>query len=154
MAILKSLITVPSIVVQESDTSALSMPRPTLPPLDLTQLRSNTGAGYSPVFEGQDRLQPSYSPQSEVDDEASSPVRTWSTIGGPDSQVALAGDNSELYIPKTSISNSRSQEMDENEANQVVRSLNQSAWRGAIHSTSRPTSRGGGSDRSGGSDRE
>ena len=152
--ILKSLITVPSIVVQESDTSAPSIPRPTLPSLDLTQMRHNTGAGYSPVFEGQDRLQPSYSPQSDVEDEANSPVRTWSTIGGPDSQIALSGGNSELYIPKIPISNSRSQEMDENEASQVVQSLNQSAWRGAIRSTSRPTSRGGGSDRSGGSDRE
>src|SRR5438552_19167175 len=43
--ILKYLITVPSIVVQETDTSALSVPRPTLPSLDLTQMRSNLGSG-------------------------------------------------------------------------------------------------------------
>ena len=148
--ILVYLITVPSIVVQESDTSALSIPRPSLPSLDLTQMRHDVGTGYSSVFEGQDRLQPSYSPQSDVEDEASSLGRTWSTIGGPDSQIATSGVNSELYIPKILISNSRSQEIDENETSQVMQSLSRSAWRGAI----RPTSRGGRSDRSAGSDRE
>lgn len=149
------LIKVPAIVVQESDTSTPSMLRPTLPSLDLTQMRDNMGAGYSPVLDGQDRLHPSYSPQSDVEDEAGSPVRTWSTIGGPDSQIASAQGNSELYTTKIPISNNRSQKMDENEANQVVQSLNQSAWRGAIRSSpSRPTSRGGGSDISAGSDRE
>ena len=149
------LIKVPAIVVQESDTSTPSIPRPTLPSLDLTQMRDNMGAGYSPVLDGHDRLHPSYSPQSDVEDEANSPARTWSTIGGPDSRMASAGGNSELYTPKIPISNNRSQEMDENEANQVVQSLNQSVWRGAIRSSpSRPTSREGRSDISAGSDRE
>jgi len=153
--VLMYLIKVPSIVVQESDTPALSIPRPTLPSLDLTQVRQDMGAGYSSGFDGQERLQPSYSPQSDVEDEASSPVRTWSTLGGPDSQIAMSAGNSELYIPKIPISNGRSQEMDENEASQVVQSLSQSVWRGVIGSSpARPTSRGERSDRSAGSDRE
>jgi hypothetical protein len=139
--ILMYLITVPAIVVQESDAPVLSIPRPSLPSLDLTQMRDDMGEGYSSGFEGQDRLQPSYSQQSDVQDEGSSPGRSWSTIGGPDSQIALSGENSELYIPKIPISNNRSHEMDENEAIQLVQSLTQSAWRGAIPAGS--TSKGG-----------
>ena len=145
----------PSIVVQETDTSARSVPRPTLPSLDLTQMRNTFGAGCSSGFVGQDRLQPSYSPQSDAGEEAGSSARSWSSIGGPESQIASSGGSPELYIPKNPQSNNRSHPMDEDEASQVVQSLNQSAWGGAIRSTStRATARGRRLGRSAGSDQE
>lgn len=98
---LSKLIEVPSIVVEETETSSLSVPRAAMPSLDLTQMR-NLGAGYSstrPVFRQEDRLQVQGSSQSESDDESDSRGRTWSNLGAPDSQVATSAGQSELYCP-------------------------------------------------------
>lgn len=95
------LIAVPSIVVEESEASILPNPRPALPSLDLTQMRDNTGAGYYPTssnFDGQDQLHAPSSQHSEAEDDLPSPTRTWSTIGGPESNIATsAAATSELY---------------------------------------------------------
>ena len=72
-----------------------------MPSLDLTQMRDNMGSRYSPTspsFDGQERLH-AYSPhQSDTEDESRSPARTWSTIGGPESNIATSAVNSELYV--------------------------------------------------------
>ena len=88
----------PSIVVEESETSNLPASRPPLPSLDLTQIR-NTGGGYSPTSptsRGQSRLHALYSQQSDAEDEEGSLVRTWSNIGAPGSQIATSEVNTEL----------------------------------------------------------
>ena len=96
---------VPSIVVEESESASLGIPNPrlALPSLDLTYMRGNMGSSYSP--EGspihiplRDRSQGLHSPVSPEDENAS-PIRTWSNIGGPDSQIATSTGNSELYSP-------------------------------------------------------
>jgi hypothetical protein len=139
--------------VQEDETSSLSVPRLGLPSLDLTQMRNTMGTGYSPTspaFPRPDRLQTSDRQLSDTEDESTSPVRTWSSIGGPDSQISTSAITSELYIDIQSQSNIRSQPLDEEEANQVVQSLSHSAWGGAIRSPTR--SRTGRSENSAGSD--
>ena len=94
------LILVPQIVVEESELSGLSIPtsRP-MPSLDLTQMRNNSGAGYSPVepnYSRQDHLQARYYPQqSDSEDESGSQI-SWANIGGPESQIATSTGHSEL----------------------------------------------------------
>jgi hypothetical protein len=93
------LIQVPAIVVQESESSSLSVPRPAFPSLDLTQMRDDMGTGYSPNpshIGSSVALQSPWTQQSETDDVANSPVRTWSNIGGPQSRIATSAGNSEL----------------------------------------------------------
>ena len=147
---------VPSIVVEESESAGpeISNPRLALPSLDLTYMRGNTGAGYSPEVSPthipvRDRSQGLHSPQSSPE-ESPWPIRTWTSLGAPDSQIAMSTGSSELYsLLRGPQANFRSQPMDENEANQVVRSLNQSAWGGAIRgSPSRSQHSRTGSDRS------
>jgi len=116
---------VPSIVVEESETSMLSVPRVTQPSLDLTQMRNDVGAGYSPTtpaFSTSDRL---YTQSNDAGQ--SSQIRSWSNLGAPDSQISTSEVHSEM-----------SQPMDEDEAHKVVQSLNQSVWGDAI----RPPTRG------------
>ena len=95
---------VPSIVVQESDMSSLSVPRATLPSLDLTNMRNREmGGGYSPTSPAFGaRLQPNprghY--RSESEDEANSQNRSWSSLGAPGSQVSNptnTEESSEMY---------------------------------------------------------
>ena len=89
----------PSIVVEEPQSSSLSIPRTALPSLDLTHLRHNMGAGYSPTspsFDAQDRLHVYYSPNSDAEDESFSAGSTWSNLGGPDSHIATSSGNVEL----------------------------------------------------------
>ena len=134
---------VPSIVVQESEAMSLSLPRPALPSLDLTQMRE-IGHGYSSSLSG---LSPTSSdgPRLGSSDGGSSPIRMWSNLGAPDSQIATSSGGSELFVPLNLSANCSSQPMDEAEASQVVQSLNQSAWSSAIRSTSRSgTSSGNG----------
>lgn len=92
------LIVVPAIIVEEPELPNLSVPRP-MPSLDLTQMRNDMGAGYSPTSPtfGQESLQVRYSPQSDGEDESSSPFRTWSSIGGPESQIATSTVQSGMY---------------------------------------------------------
>jgi hypothetical protein len=87
--------TVPSIVVEESEMSSLSVPRPAHPSLDLTQMRHAMGAGYSPTspsFSGSDRLLRS------DDGEQGSGAKSWSNIGAPGSQISTSAVDSELYV--------------------------------------------------------
>ena len=93
---LRKLITVPSIVVQESEATSLAVPRPALPSLDLTQMRE-LGKGYSSNVSRQDSTS-SELPRLGLTDEGS-PVRTWSSIGNPDSQIATSAGVSELLDP-------------------------------------------------------
>jgi hypothetical protein len=83
---------VPSIVVEESEATSLAVPRPALPSLDLTQMR-DLGSGYSP------NVSPTTVdfPRLELSD-GGSPVRTWSNIGGPESQIATSSGVSELFV--------------------------------------------------------
>jgi hypothetical protein len=95
------LIAVPTIVVEESNTST---PRPALPSLDMTHMRYGMGAGYSPTssnFDGQERLQAHPVQQSDTEDESRSSARTWASIGGPQSNIASPAVDSELYIHST-----------------------------------------------------
>jgi hypothetical protein len=94
------LIAVPTIVVEESEAS---IPRPTLPSLDMTHMRDDMGAGYSPSsnFDGQERLQASPVHQSDTEDESRSPARTWSSIGRPQSNITISANDPELYIHST-----------------------------------------------------
>ena len=64
--------------------------------LDLTYMRTNMGAGYSPTspsFDAQDRLHVYYSPNSDAEDSAG---KTWSNLGGPESHIATSSGNLEL----------------------------------------------------------
>ena len=91
---------VPSIVVQESETSGLSVPRPALPSLDLTNLRRDMGSGYSPMsplFSGQSSIQPSPVHGLDVVERSSSENRSWSNLGGPDTNLTASAANTELY---------------------------------------------------------
>lgn len=129
---LHKLITVPSIVVEESEATSLSVPRPALPSLDLTQMRE-ISTGYSSNLSGPSPTS-SDLPRLGLSDGGSSPIRTWSNLGAPDSQIATSSGVSELLTPLIGHLMCSSQPMDEAEANQVVQSLNQSAWGGAIRS--------------------
>lgn len=83
---------VPSIVVEASESN-LSIPaRTALPSLDLTQMRRDMGTGYSEPSptDWRGRLQPSPTQRSDTEDGTSPPGRTWSSIGGPDSQIATS----------------------------------------------------------------
>ena len=95
---------VPSIVVEESESASLGIPNPrfALPSLDLTHMRGKMGTGYpsdvSPTHSpAQDRSQGLHSPVSSPEDEIPSPIKTWSNIGGPESQIATSTGTSELY---------------------------------------------------------
>jgi len=90
---LYKLIPVPAIVVEESEATSLAIPRPALPSLDLTQMR-DLGAGYSSNDSRQDSTSPESSRLGVT--EGGSPVRMWSNIGGPDSQIASTSGVSEL----------------------------------------------------------
>ena len=93
------LMKVPSIVIEESETSLLSVPRAAMPSLDLTQMR-HIASGYAPtqpVLSQQDRLYVRGRSHSESDDESESQGRTWSNLGAPDSQIATSAVQSELY---------------------------------------------------------
>jgi hypothetical protein len=85
----------PSIVVEESETSLLSVPRAGMPSLDLTQMR-NLGSPTRPAFGQQDRLQVQGSSRSESDDESDPHGRTWGNLGAPDSQLSTTTGQSEL----------------------------------------------------------
>ena len=144
---------VPSIVVEESESASLGIPNPrfALPSLDLTHMRGNMGTGYSSDVSpthipAQDRSQGLHSPVSSPEDEIPSPIKTWSN--------RHIYRNFRIVFPiKTPQTNHRSQPMDETEANQVVQSLNQSVWGGAIQgSPSRSKHSRKGSDRSDGRD--
>jgi hypothetical protein len=93
------LIVVPAIIVEESEPSSLPVPRPAMLSLDLTQMRNDMGTGYSPTSPsfGRDPLQTRSSPQSAGDDDSNSPFKTWSNIGGPESQVVASAAQPELY---------------------------------------------------------
>jgi hypothetical protein len=127
-----------------------------MPSLDLTQMRGDLGAGYSPTsptFTRYNHLRSSWTETEDGQDQLNLPTRGWANIGGPDSQIASSGGTSELYHLSNASLIGRSQAMDEEEASHVVQSLNASAWSGAIRGTphvSRPST--GGSDRSAGSD--
>ena len=98
------LMKVPSIVIEESESSLLSIPRAAMPSLDLTHMR-HMASGYSstqPVLAQQDRLYVRGRSHSESDDESESRGRTWSNLGAPDSQIATSAVQSELYRPPTS----------------------------------------------------
>jgi len=129
---------IPSIVVEESETSMLDVPRVAQPSLDLTQMRNAMGAGYSPTTPAFTRADRLYTTES---DEQDSQIRSWSNIGAPGSSIATSAVTSEL-----------SQPMDAHEASQIVQSLNTSAWGGAIRSPAGSRHSPGPSDGSGGSD--
>jgi len=93
---------VPFIVVEASESSLSTPARTALPSLDLTQMRRDMGTGYSepsPTY-GRGRLQLSPTQRYDVEDGAGPPGRTWSSIGGPDSQIATS-INTELYVLQT-----------------------------------------------------
>jgi hypothetical protein len=139
---------VPSIVVEESETSMLDVPRVAQPSLDLTQMRNAMGAGYSPTTPAFTRADRMYTTES---DEQDSQIRSWSNIGAPGSSIATSAVTSELYVSSECL-NIRSQPMDAHEASQVVQSLNTSAWGGAIRSPAVSRHSPGPSDGSGGPD--
>lgn len=90
---------VPSIVVEESESAGLAVPRPAFPSIDLTQMRNTMGTGYmshqSDVGQAGGLQSPS-SQQSDRDPGVNSPARTWSSIGGPESQIARSHSTSRL----------------------------------------------------------
>jgi len=127
------LIAVPSIVVHEDELSGLSVPRPALPSLDLTQMRREGGTGYSPtspVFPGQLSIQLSPVQDDDIVERSSTELRSWSSIVGPDSH--LTPSDGQLYTFLIEFSDNRSQPLDEEEASQVARSLGESVWSDAI----------------------
>ena len=87
---------VPSIVVEESEATSLAVPRLALPSLDLTQMR-DLGSGYSSNVSDQTPTTVDF-PRLELSD-GGSPVRSWSNIGGPESQIATSSGVSELFVP-------------------------------------------------------
>jgi hypothetical protein len=104
LAKFQKLIKVPSIVVEESETSLLSVPRAAMPSLDLTQMRNDMGTGYSPTrpaFSQEDRLQVQGISPSGSEDESESHPRSWSNLGAPDSQIATISTQSDLYLHLT-----------------------------------------------------
>jgi hypothetical protein len=139
---------VPSIVVEESETSMLNVPRVAQPSLDLTQMRNAMGAGYSPTTPAFTRTDRLYITES---DEQDSQIRSWSNIGAPGSSIATSAVSSELYV-SSECPNIRSQPMDAHEASHVVQSLNTSAWSGAIRTPAGSRHSPGRSDGSAGSD--
>jgi len=98
------LTVVPSIVVEESESEILDIPRAPMPSMDLTQMRTDMGTGYysnysptSPAFDGQEQLHVSSSgAQSDNEDDSPSAPRTWTTIGADSNLTASSGV--QLYV--------------------------------------------------------
>jgi len=91
---------VPSIVVDESEATSLAVPRPALPSLDLTRIR-DLGSGYSSNVSEQTSTSVEL-PRLGLSD-GGSPVRTWSNIGGPESQIATSSGRAELFVPTLTV---------------------------------------------------
>lgn len=91
---------VPAIVVHDSETGNLRVPR-AMPSVDLTQMRNvGSGSGFSPaspVFSGDLGLNLRHRTPTESEDEAGPSGRTWSSVGAPESQIATSTGTSELY---------------------------------------------------------
>jgi hypothetical protein len=93
------LTSVPAIVVQDDELSRLSVPRNTLPSLDLTQVRRERGGEFSPtspVFPGQSSVQLSPTHAYDTVERSSSELRSWSNLGGPESHLTRSPSNAEL----------------------------------------------------------